>query len=67
MAMVKGRNTKVIGVRVPDTVDTKIKGLADKIGLSASEWCEAELIRAAEGKITQGLLLPPAESDFELN
>ena len=41
--MVKGRNTIVIGVRVPDTVYTRIKALADKQGVTVSEWCKASL------------------------
>ncbi|GAI20003.1 unnamed protein product, partial [marine sediment metagenome] len=41
--MVKGRNTKVIGVRVPDSVYTRIKALADKQGLTVSEWCKVNL------------------------
>ena len=45
--MVKGRSTTVIGVRVPDTVYTRIKGLADKQRLTTSEWCKAMLIRDA--------------------
>lgn len=49
--MVKGRNTKVIGVRVPDGVYTRIKALAERQQLTVSEWCKAALTRAA------GLLL----------
>lgn len=45
--MVKGRSTKVIGVRVPDSVYTRIKALADRQELTVSEWCKAALIRAA--------------------
>ncbi len=45
--MVKGRSTKVIGVRVPDSVYTRIKALADKQGLTVSEWCKANLARSA--------------------
>ncbi len=45
--MAKGRNTRVIGVRVPDSVYTRIKALADGQGLTVSEWCKASLIRAA--------------------
>lgn len=43
----KGRSTTVIGVRVPDDVYTRIKALADKEGLTVSEWCKANLIRSA--------------------
>jgi len=46
-AMVKGRSTKVVGVRVPDDVYTRIKALADKQGLTVSEWCKANLARSA--------------------
>jgi len=46
-AMVKGRSTKVVGVRVPDSVYTRIKLLADKQGLTVSEWCKVNLARAA--------------------
>ena len=45
--MAKGRNTKVIGVRVPDSVYTRIKLLAAGQGLTVSEWCKANLARAA--------------------
>jgi len=45
--MVKGRSTTVIGVRVPDSVNTQIRDLASKQGLTTSEWCKAMLIRAA--------------------
>ncbi|MBA7657089.1 hypothetical protein ES703_65020 [subsurface metagenome] len=45
--MVKGRSTKVIGVRVPDSVNTRIKDLADRQGLTVSEWAKAALVRAA--------------------
>jgi|BARW01.1.fsa_nt_gi predicted DNA binding CopG/RHH family protein len=37
--MVKGRSTKVIGVRVPDPVAARIKNLADRRGLTVSEFC----------------------------
>lgn len=43
----KGRSTTVIGVRVPDDVCTRIKALAEKQGLTVSEWCKSNLIRAA--------------------
>lgn len=43
----KGRNTTVIGIRVPDSLETRIKDLADKAGLTVSEWCKAALSRAA--------------------
>jgi len=46
-AMVKGRSTKVVGVRVPDSVYTRIKALADKQSLTVSEWCKVNLARAA--------------------
>jgi len=46
-AMVKGRNTAVIGVRVPDGVKTRIKALAEKQGLTVNDWTKAALIRAA--------------------
>ncbi|GAJ03174.1 unnamed protein product [marine sediment metagenome] len=45
--MAKGRNTRVIGVRVPDSVYTRIKALADRQGLTVSEWCKANLARSA--------------------
>jgi len=45
--MAKGRSTTVIGVRVPDPVYTRVKELADKQGLTVSEWCKASLVRAA--------------------
>ncbi|MBA7559149.1 hypothetical protein ES708_00763 [subsurface metagenome] len=45
--MAKGRNTTVIGVRVPDPVAARIKALADKQGLTVSEWCKANLARSA--------------------
>lgn len=43
----KGRNTTVIGVRVPVSVYTRIKALADRQGLTVSEWCKANLARSA--------------------
>ncbi|MBA7676249.1 hypothetical protein ES703_84490 [subsurface metagenome] len=45
--MVKGRRTKVIGVRVPDILYTRIKELAGKQELTVSEWAKATLVRAA--------------------
>ena len=45
--MVRGRNTTVIGVRVPDSVSARIRDLAGKKGLTISEWCKAALTRAA--------------------
>ncbi|MBA7612571.1 hypothetical protein ES703_19807 [subsurface metagenome] len=45
--MSKGRNTRVIGVRVPDSVYTRIKLLADKLELTVSEWCKVNLARDA--------------------
>ncbi|MBA7622488.1 hypothetical protein ES703_29865 [subsurface metagenome] len=45
--MGKGRNTKVIGVRVPDPVAARIKALADRQGLTVSEWCKVNLARTA--------------------
>lgn len=51
----KGRNTKVIGVRVPVSVYTRIKVLAERQELTVSEWCKANLARAAgllpDGKV----------------
>jgi len=45
--MVKGRSTTVIAVRVPDSVSARVKALAEKAGVTTSEWAKAELIRAA--------------------
>ena len=45
--MVKGRSTKVVGVRVPDTLNTRIKLLAERQGLTVSEWCKVNLARDA--------------------
>lgn len=45
--MAKGRNSTVIGVRVPDSVYSRIKALAEKEDLAISEWCKANLIRDA--------------------
>ncbi|GAJ10606.1 unnamed protein product [marine sediment metagenome] len=53
--MTKGRNTKVVGVRVPDSVYTRIKLLADKQGLTVSEWCKANLARSA-GLLPDGMV-----------
>ena len=53
--MAKGRNTKVIGVRVPDSVNTRIKALADKQGLTVSEWCKVRLAWTA-GLLPDGSL-----------
>lgn len=43
----KGRSTTVIAVRVPDSLDIRIRELADKQGLTVSQWCKAALARAA--------------------
>ncbi len=43
----KGRSTTVIGVRVPDSVNTRIKLLAARQGLTVSAWCKVNLARAA--------------------
>jgi len=43
----KGRSTVVIGTRVPDDVYIRVKALAEKQGLTVSEWAKANLIRAA--------------------
>lgn len=45
--MVKGRSTSVLAVRVPDSLYTRIKALAEKQGVSVSEWCKGKLARAA--------------------
>jgi len=45
--MVKGRNTTVIAVRVPDSLSIRIRALADKQGLTVSEWCKVNLARTA--------------------
>lgn len=45
--MAKGRRTTVISVRVPDSLETRIKDLANKQGLTVSEWCKAALARSA--------------------
>ena len=45
--MTKGRNTTVIGVRVPDSVNSRIKALAERQGMTVSEWCKSNLLRAA--------------------
>lgn len=39
--------TTVVGVRLPNSVNTRIKALAEKQGLTTSQWCKAALIRAA--------------------
>ena len=43
----KGRSTTVIGVRVPDSLDIRIKELAEKQGVTVNEWCKGALARAA--------------------
>ncbi|MBA7530712.1 hypothetical protein ES705_22922 [subsurface metagenome] len=53
--MTKGRSTTVIGVRVPDSVNTRIKLLAAGQGLTVSEWCKVNLARAA-GLLPDGSL-----------
>ncbi|MBA7639861.1 hypothetical protein ES703_47521 [subsurface metagenome] len=45
--MLRGRNTIVFGVRVADSVHARIKALAGKQGLTVSEWCKLNLVRAA--------------------
>ncbi len=43
----KGRHTSVIGVRIPDSVYGRIKALAERQGLTISEWCKVNLARSA--------------------
>ncbi len=43
----RGRNTTVIGVRVPDAVYTRVKALATKEGVDVNGWVKAVVIRAA--------------------
>ena len=43
--MAKGRTTAVIGVRVPDSVNTKVKARAERIGLTVSEYVKTLIIR----------------------
>lgn len=45
--MTKGRNTTVIGVRVPDSVYARIKALAEKEGWTINDWMKAAVLRAA--------------------
>ena len=45
--MSKGRNTVVIGVRVADSVNIRIRELAAKEGLTVNDWVKAALTRAA--------------------
>lgn len=45
--MSKGRNTVVIGVRVPDGVYDRVKVLAEKEGWTVNDWMKAVVIRAA--------------------
>ena len=45
--MVKGRSTTVIAVRVPDSLDMRIRELAEKQGITVNDWCKAVLSRAA--------------------
>lgn len=44
--MTKGRNTTVIGLRVPDEVYFTIKAYANKRGLSISDWIKPIVLRA---------------------
>lgn len=43
----KGRNTTVIGIRVPDALYERVKFLADKQGVTVSEWGKYALMRQA--------------------
>jgi len=43
----RGRNTTVIGVRVPVDVYARIRALSDKQKQTVSEWCKNVLARAA--------------------
>ena len=45
--MVKGRRTKVIGTRVPDSLEIRIKELAKEQGVTVNDWCKGVLARAA--------------------
>jgi len=45
--MSHGRNSTVIGVRVPDGVYARVKVLAAKEGWTVNDWMKAVVIRAA--------------------
>ena len=53
--MSHGRNTTVIGVRVPDGVYDRVKVLAEKEGWCVNDWMKSVVMRAAgmmsDGKI----------------
>lgn len=44
--MSKGRNSVVIGVRVPDAVYDRVKALAAREGWSVNDWMKAAILRA---------------------
>ena len=45
--MSHGRNSTVIGVRVPDAVYARVRVLAEKEGWTVNDWMKAVVIRAA--------------------
>jgi len=45
--MSRGRNTTIIGVRVPDGVYARVKVLAAKQGWCVNDWMKAVVTRAA--------------------
>jgi hypothetical protein len=45
--MSRGRNSTVIGVRVPDSVYDRVKALAKKEGWTVNDWMKAAVLRAA--------------------
>jgi len=51
--MVKGRNTTVMSVRVPDSVYARVKVLAEKEGWTVNDWMKAVVLRAA-GVLSDG-------------
>ena len=46
--MSKGRNTTVLGVRLPDVVYQRVRGIAAAYGVSLSEWVRSIVYDAIE-------------------
>ena len=45
--MARGRNSVVIGVRVPDSVYARVKVLAENEGWTVNDWMKSVVLRAA--------------------
>jgi len=65
--MGRGRNTTVIGVRVPDSVYAKVRARAEKQGVTVSEYLRVAIEREIERshhKVKSGGRSEPVDSPF---